>query len=195
MGDDVDGMARQRLTAFDSLLEASKRGDETAFTALWRWLHPPLVRWLAVVARDDADDLASEVWLAVARALDGFEGGDQQFTAWVFTIARRRVIDGARRRARRPRSSPLDGIDPADPTSAAALSAAEELETTLDLLRQLTPDQREVVALRVIAGMSVAETAQVVGKSEAAVRVLCHRGLRSLADHVDADRLSSEESA
>jgi RNA polymerase sigma-70 factor (ECF subfamily) len=195
MGDDVGGMARQRLTAFDSLLVASKRGDETAFSALWRWLHPPLVRWLAVVARDDADDLASEVWLAVARALDGFEGSDQQFTAWVFTIARRRVIDGARQRARRPRSGPLEGIDPADPASAAALSAAEELEATLDLLRQLTPDQREVVALRVIAGMSVAETAQVVGKSDAAVRVLCHRGLRALADHVAADRLSSEESA
>jgi len=129
------------------------------------------------------------------RGSDGFEGGDQQFTAWVFTIARRRVIDGARRRARRPRSGPFDGIDPADPTTAAALSAAEELETTLDLLRRLTPDQREVVALRVIAGMSVAETADVVGKSEAAVRVLCHRGLRTLADHVDADRLSSEESA
>ena len=188
-------MARHRLTAFDSLLVASKRGDETAFTALWRWLHPPLVRWLAVVAGDDADDIASEVWLAVARNLDGFEGGDQQFTAWVFTIARRRVIDGPRRRARRPGSGPLDGLDPADPTTVAALCAAEELETTLDLLRRLTPDQREVVALRVIAGMSGAETAEVVGKSEAAVRVLCHRGLRSLADHVDADRLSSEESA
>ena len=195
MGDDVGGMARYRLTAFDSLLVASKGGDESAFAALWRWLHPPLVRWLAVVAGDDADDIASEVWLAVARTLDGFEGGDQQFTAWVFTIARRRVIDGARRRARRPRSGPLDGIDPADPTIAAALCAAEELETTLDLLRRLTPDQREVVALRVIAGMSVAETANVVGKSDAAVRVLCHRGLRSLADQVAAERLSSEESA
>ena len=94
MGDDVGGMARYRLTAFDSLLVASKGGDESAFAALWRWLHPPLVRWLAVVAGDDADDIASEVWLAVARTLDGFEGGDQQFTAWVFTIARRRVIDG-----------------------------------------------------------------------------------------------------
>ena len=105
------------------------------------------------------------------------------------------VIDGARRRARRPRSGSLDGIDPADPTVAAALCAAEELEATLDLLRQLTPDQRESITLRVIAGMSVAETADVVGKSDAAVRVLCHRGLRSLADQVAVERLSSEESA
>jgi RNA polymerase sigma-70 factor (ECF subfamily) len=188
-------MAPYRLTAFDSLLAAAQRGDETAFGALWRWLHPPLVRWLAVVAGDDADDIASEVWLAVTRHLDRFEGDEQGFTGWVFTIARRRVIDGARRRARRPRAGPLDDVDPADPTTPAALSAAEDLEATLAMLRLLTPDQREVVALRVIVGMSVDETAHVVGKSEAAVRVLCHRGLRSLADHVVADRLTSEASA
>ena len=195
MRDDGDAMARHPFTAFDALLAASQRGDESAFSALWLWLHPPLVRWLAVVAREDADDIASEVWLAVARNLDGFQGGDQRFAGWVFTIARRRVIDGARRRARRPRSTPLDGLDLVDPTTTAGTSTAEDLEATLALLRRLTPDQREVVALRVVVGMSVGQTARVVGKSEAAVRVLCHRGLRTLADHIDADRLASEESA
>jgi RNA polymerase sigma-70 factor (ECF subfamily) len=188
-------MAPQRLSTFPALLAAARRGDETAFGALWRWLHPPLLRWLAVVAGEDADDIASEVWLAVARNLDGFEGDDQGFTGWVFTIARHRVIDGARRRARRPASGPLEGVDPVDPTTAAALAAAEDLEATLALLRRLTADQREVVALRVIVGMSVAETAAVVGKSEAAVRVLCHRGLRSLADQIGTDQVASEESA
>jgi RNA polymerase sigma-70 factor (ECF subfamily) len=190
-----DGPAMPRLPDFDVLLASAQHGDEVAFGALWRWLHPPLVRWLAVVAGEDADDVASEVWLAVARHLDGFAGDDERFTSWVFTIARHRVIDGARRRARRPQAGPLDGVDPVDPTTGAALSAAEDLEATLALLRRLTPEQREVVALRVIVGMGVAETAAVVGKSEAAVRVLCHRGLRSLADRVDADRLPSEESA
>jgi RNA polymerase sigma-70 factor, ECF subfamily len=192
---DVAAMALPRLSTFPALLAASQRGDERAFGALWRWLHPPLVRWLAVVAGEDADDIASEVWLAVARHIDGFEGDDQQFTSWVFTIARRRVIDGARRRSRRPPSRSLEGVDAVDPTTAAALAAAEDLEATLSLLRGLTPDQREVVALRVIVGMSVAETAEVVGKSIAAVRVLCHRGLRSLADQIEADGVASEESA
>jgi RNA polymerase sigma-70 factor (ECF subfamily) len=49
------------------------------------------------------------------------------------------------------------------------------------MLRQLRPDQAEVVALRVIAGLTVTETAAVVNKSDGAVRVLCHRGLRALA--------------
>ena len=62
------------------------------------------------------------------------------------------------------------------------------LEAALTLLRDLTPDQREVVALRVIAGLTVRETAAIVHKSDGAVRVLSHRALRSLAKQVDADQ-------
>jgi RNA polymerase sigma-70 factor (ECF subfamily) len=54
----------------------------------------------------------------------------------------------------------------------------------------LTPEQREAVALRVIVGMTVGETAAVVHKSEGAVRILCHRGLRALAQQLDAERLA-----
>ena len=44
-------------------------GDEAAFAELWRWLHPPLARWLAVVASGDVDDIESEVWISIARNL------------------------------------------------------------------------------------------------------------------------------
>ena len=79
----------------------------------------------------------------------------------------------------------------ADPvaTSSSLLDADAALEASLTLLRRLTPDQREVVALRVIGGLTVGETATIVHKSDGAVRVLCHRALRTLAQQLDTDEL------
>jgi len=77
-------------------------GDEAAFARLWRDNQPPLLRYLRVVAGDNPDDVASEVWLEVARGLERFRGGEGEFRAWLFTLARRRVIDMVRYHARRP---------------------------------------------------------------------------------------------
>jgi RNA polymerase sigma-70 factor, ECF subfamily len=170
---------------FEGVLDAARSGDHVAFATLWRWLHPSLVRWLKVVATDEVEDVASEVWMTVARGLREFAGNENAFRSWVFTVARRRAIDAARRRQRRPRTYPIetDFVDPSSPAD----EQADALESALALLRQLNPSQREVVALRVIVGLDVRETAEVVGKSESAVRVACHRGLRSLADRLTAD--------
>jgi RNA polymerase sigma-70 factor (ECF subfamily) len=174
--------------AFEDVLEAARTGEESAFAAIWRWMHPPLLRWLGVVAPASADDVASEVWLAVVRALDSFEGGEREFRGWVFTIARHRAIDWARHRRRQPIMAELGGFDLAAPADASdVLPADAAIQAALALLRELSPDQAEVVALRVIGGLTVTETAAVVSKSEGAVRVLCHRGLRALARRVRAE--------
>ena len=174
---------------FEGTIRAAQRGDDLAFADLWRWLHPPLLRWLAVVAPGGVEDVASEVWLTVTRSLSAFEGDERNFRAWVFTVARRRAIDWARRRKREPQWAPIEGLDVGDPTatSSSRVDADGALEAALTLLRDLTPDQREVVALRVIAGLTVGETASIVNKSEGAVRVLSHRALRRLAKQVGAD--------
>jgi RNA polymerase sigma-70 factor (ECF subfamily) len=174
--------------AFEDVLEEARRGDESAFAVLWRWLHPPLRRWLGVMAPGGVDDVASEVWLSVIRGLDSFDGGEREFRGWLFTIARRRAVDWARRRRRQPATTMLDGVDVAGTADAEeALWADAEVEAVLTLLRQLPPEQAEVVALRVIAGLTVTETATVVNKSDGAVRVLCHRGLRYLARRLHAE--------
>ena len=177
--------------AFEVVLASAQTGDELAFAALWRWLHPPLVRWLTVVAPGNVDDVASEVWLSVTRGLASFEGGEGEFRGWVFTVARRRAVDWARHRERQPKLATLDGIDPVDPSAeiSSLVEAATALDAALALLQGLTAEQREVVALRVIVGLTVRETAAVVNKTEGAVRVLCHRGLRTLAQRLDADEL------
>jgi RNA polymerase sigma-70 factor, ECF subfamily len=169
-------------TSFVDVLARARAGDDVAFSSLWHWLHPPLLRWLAIVAPDGGEDVAAEVWVSVIRGLDSFDGGEREFRGWVFTIARRRAIDWGRNRHRRPATIELDGVDLATVIDPGELIAGEvAVETAIALLRQLHPDQAEVVALRVIAGLTVPETAAIVNKSDGAVRVLCHRGLRALA--------------
>ena len=83
-------------------MRAAARGDEAAFARLWRDSQPPLLRYLRVVSGKAAEDVASEVWLEVSRRLPRFRGGEGEFRAWLFTTARRRVIDLRRYTARRP---------------------------------------------------------------------------------------------
>jgi len=174
--------------AFEDLLADARAGDEAAFSLLWRWLHPPLLRWLAIVAPEGSEDVAAEVWISVIRGLDSFNGGEREFRGWIFTIARRRAIDWGRNRRRQPMTVELGGVDlvgEIDPSEA--ISGDVAVERAIAFLRQLRPDQAEVVALRVVAGLTVPETAAIVNKSEGAVRVLCHRGLRTLARRFQRD--------
>jgi RNA polymerase sigma-70 factor, ECF subfamily len=183
--------------SFEDVLASARAGDDSAFSSLWRWLHPPLRRWLTVVAPGGTEDVESEVWLSVVRGLPSFVGDDRDFRGWVFTLAHRRSVDWGRHRDRQPLISALDGVDIADPAtlSSALVDRTTAVEAALRLLRRLTPDQREVVALRVIAGMSVPETAAVVNKSVGAVRVLCHRGLRALAQQLAAEHVADGATA
>src|SRR5665213_1371933 len=90
------------VSSFEQDLSAAQSGDEVAFATLWRNLNPGLVRYLRVVARPAAEDLASETWLQIIRSLGKFRGGEQSFRAWVFTIARNKVTDWRRHEGRRP---------------------------------------------------------------------------------------------
>jgi RNA polymerase sigma-70 factor (ECF subfamily) len=168
---------------FSETVAAATSGDERAFASLWRWLHPSLARYLQVVAPWEWEDLASEVWYSVARDLGSFSGDERAFRAWTLTIARHRVIDAARRRSRRVETLPIIDVDRAAEGDASTFATTEaELAEAMAQIRALPPSQADVVALRVIGGLTVAETAEALGKSEGAVRVLAHRGLRHLAE-------------
>ncbi len=169
---------------FADLLGAARGGDEAAFAALWRDLNPPVVRYLRVLAPGWAEDVASETWLEVVRGLHRFDGDEGGFRSWVFAVARARAVDAARHAARRP-VVPVpvgllcDQVGPDDPVQAVIEAASTR--AALALIAELPRDQAEVVALRVIAGLGVAQVAGIVGKRPGAVRVLAHRGLRRLA--------------
>jgi len=95
---------------FDEVLSSARTGDVAALGEMYRFYQPSLVRYLRANAPDAADDLASETWLDVAGGLERFTGGEPDFRRWLFTIARRRLLDDRRRIIRR-RQKRL-GLDP-----------------------------------------------------------------------------------
>ena len=131
-----------------------------------------------------ADDLAADTWLDAARGLTSFEGDGDDFRRWLFTIARRRIVDHFRREGRRVGTTPLTGHDDpgrSDDAAGEALAGLAAQDAIAALVRDLPESQAEVVLLRVVADLSVEDVSRITGRSAGSVRVLQHRALRRLA--------------
>jgi len=169
---------------FADLLAAAQGGSEAAFSRLWRNGNPALLRYLRVIAPGAEEDIAAETWVCVVRGLSSFTGEEQAWRAWLFTTARRRAIDLARHRSRRPEAA-LDEFTAAQLPSSedSAEAAMENLSTAaaIALVAGLPRLQAEVILLRVVAGLDTESVARMLRKSPGAVRVAAHRGLRRLA--------------
>ena len=142
-----------------------------------------LLRYLRVLAGPDAEDLASQTWLRVMESLATFSGSEPQFRRWVVTIARNQHLDGLRRQGRRPESSvgdPTELTDESAPDAAAVAAERMSTDAALRLIASLPAAQAEMVMLRVVLGLEVADVALIVGKRPGAVRVAVHRALREL---------------
>lgn len=166
------------------MLRAAAHGDEIAFARLWRDSQPSLLRYLRVITGESAEDVASEVWLEVSRGLERFRGGESDFRGWLFTTARRRVIDLRRYAARHPvllTEDPRELDRPAPSDTAGAALERMSTDAALELIASLSPEQAEIIVLRVLAGLDVKQVARIIGKRPGAVRVAAHRGLRTLA--------------
>jgi RNA polymerase sigma-70 factor (ECF subfamily) len=148
-----------------------------------------------LVSEPDAEDVASEAWLQIARDLARFSGDADRFRGWAARIARNRALDHLRSRGRRPSI----GGDESDLAllPAGADTAGEALESlgtgrTMAMISRLPQDQAEAVVLRVVVGLDAKSAAEVLGKRPGAVRTAAHRGLRKLAELLDE---SVEETA
>lgn len=165
----------------EAALRAAQDGDARGFAILWRALHPNVLRYLRVLAGEHAEDAASETWLHVIRDLHRFSGDVGSFRGWLFRIARHRGIDEKRRSSRtRETAEPRTEAAP-----DAAAEAAEGASTAwaISMIAKLPADQAEAVMLRVVAGLDVATTADILGKRPGAVRIATMRGLRRLSAH------------
>ena len=169
---------------FAALLAAAQGGSDEAFAVLWRDTNPALLRYLRVLTPEHAEDVAAETWVQVVRGLPRFTGDEAAWRAWLFTTARRRLLDQARLRKRHP-AEPLDEVSLAEipRTPDAEQLALENMatEAAMSLLSQLPQQQAEVILLRVVAGLDTEVVADMLGRSPGAVRVAAHRGLRKLA--------------
>lgn len=179
-----DGRADAGLAAerFPELLRAAQRGDGAALSALWSGLSGQVASFVRGRGGRDVDEITNDVFLAAFTGLSEFQGDLPGFRALLFTIARRRVIDESRRRTRRLDArawSPVEDERAAGSTEDLVL-VRESDRLLVQRLDVLTPDQRDVVLLRLIADLSIDEVARVLGKSTGTVKSLQRRGLDRL---------------
>jgi|SRR4051794_23909067 len=150
-------------------------------------LHADLVRYLrAVAGADAAEDVASQVWVEVVGRGSSFRGDDMALRRLAFAIARRRALDHRRRWWRRAVTLHPPGDRVLDRAAPQGLDEVDR-DRAVAWIARLPRPQAEVVLLRILAGFSAEEVAEMTGRSPGAVRVVQHRALRRLADELRRD--------
>jgi RNA polymerase sigma-70 factor (ECF subfamily) len=168
----------------EALIRAAQAGDPSAFGALYERYFDKVFGYLAFKVGNaaDAEDLAGQVFLKALESLGGFKWTGVSYQAWLFRIAHNLLVDHLRRKGKRV-SAPLDeSLPDVRPTADPERLFAEKVtrESLIAAVERLTELQRQVISLKFAAGLSNAEVAQVLGKTEGAVKALQHAGLRSL---------------
>ena len=175
----------------ETAVSAAQGGDEVAFRVVYRAVQPQLLQYVrSLVGHGDAEDVASEAWLQIARDLPNFRGGGAAIRGWAARIARNRALDHIRARSRRPVSGA--GVDELVHMADRADTAGEALDAVatdraLAAIAALPREQAEAVLLRVVMGLDSTSAARVLGKRAGSVRMATHRGLRRLAELLEHD--------
>lgn len=170
-------------SSWPQVLDACRLGAEWAWRQVYEDLAPSVLRYYRACRAPDAEDLVGDTFLRVVQGIGAFEGEEGPFRAWVFTIARRRMIDAARSGSRRP-VAPMPSEDIAERGGVGDVEE-DSLHSLADqrvrsVLDRLTPDQRDVLVLRMLADLTIEQIGQVLGKRPGAVKALQARGLEEL---------------
>ena len=176
------------------LVEAACRGEESAIEALYRTHFDAIYRYilLRLGSPSAAEDVTSQVFLGMVRGLGRYCDEGKPFVAWLYGIAQKQIAFFLRGQSRAPRRVDLDDVVELAAQTAGPHAAAEQQElrgAVAQALAKLPDGQREVLMLRYILSLSLAETASVVGRSEGAVKQLQLRGLVGLKGILGRDGL------
>ncbi len=165
------------------LIARWRAGDERAATLLVDRHAPSVARYVASLGlRDAVDEVVQDAFVRAFGSLDAFRG-DSSLRTWLFTIARRLVLDRRRSRRRQKETAELQDADVVTEYDALDGMIAEEAERKMQrAIGRLTATQREVFTLRVSDGLSYKEIAEVVGTTEGAARVHYHNALRQIKE-------------
>lgn len=164
----------------DQWVDAARRGDARGFDELYLWLGPQIAGFARARGAADPEGICNEAFLRVFRSLGSFSGDGAAFRRWVFSITRNLLIDAHRRRQRRPDEILAPPPEQFMPGADEAAMASLAHHDVVALLAPLTEEQREVIVLRLVADLSLADTAEIVGRPVAAVKRLQARALKRL---------------
>ena len=169
----------------EDLVKRAQKGDNGAFAGLYEAFHAKIYRYVFFKVGDqvEAEDLTEEVFLRMLESINSFKWQGHPFSSWLFRIAHNRIVDHYRKKGRR-RTIELD-----DAGSVVGTNA-DEMDRNLDIrlsteqvdvaMQGLTQLQREVITLRFAGGLSIAETAEAMGKKDNAVKALQHAAIKKL---------------
>ena len=177
------------------MLERAQQYDPEALAEIYDQYAPKIYNYIYYRIGDArlAEDLTASVFLSVLEAIQSNRSWRTSFSGWLYRIAHNIVVDQFRRRGKL-RELPLDErlvSTEADPAKSAELSL--EVEWLKRAIRSLTTDQTEVIVLKFIEGLTNAEVAQIMGKTEGAVKSLQYRALASLRKKLESEEKSAEE--
>lgn len=169
-------------------VEAARAGGVEAFERIYRLLSPSVASYLRWNGATDVESLANEVMAQVHRNLHRFTGDAASFRSWAFTIAHHRMVDDRRTSGRRPTIADADVHETTlvgnVEDDALAVLSDHRLRTLID---GLSPDQRDVLLLRIIADLSLDDVAAALGKRRGAIKSLQHRALATLRRHLERE--------
>ena len=175
---------------FTSVLAGAQSGAEWAWRRLYESVAGQVIGYLRLRGAREPEDLLGEVFVQVARNLGTFEGDERGFRAWVFTVAHHRLVDERRYYSRRPVGAIDAQEQPGGNVEEEALRVIGD-QGVRKMLALLSSDQRDVLLLRLLGGLSVAETADALGKKPGAIKALHHRGIKTLRSRAEQSAVTN----
>ena len=168
----------------EALIIAAQHGDEQALGALYDAYVDRIYRYIfyRVDGAEPARDLTADVFLRVVEGLPSYEYRSIPFVAWLYRIAHARVVDHFRQSSRVLDQEVIENVELSteDDMDSSLMKAYHERKVR-DAIKQLTPEQQQVVLLRFVEGYNLQKTAEALGKTIGAIKLMQHRALRTLS--------------
>jgi len=165
----------------ESLVRRAQKQDQEAFAQIYEEYFDKIYRYITLKIGDavEAEDLTQQVFLNSLRSISSFRWKGRPFSAWLYRIAHNQVVDYLRKKKKM--TVPLDEkLASADDNPQLATERKLDVEQVLVAARHLTDAQREAISLRFTSELSIAQVAEVMGKSQGAVKALQHSGIVAL---------------
>lgn len=171
------------LYSFEQVIKAAKQNEGWAFESLYRHLSAPVASYIKLRGITDYESVTSEVFIAVLKRMNSFEGNEKQFRSFVFSIAHNKIIDEYRKSYNRFAELEIKE----DLLHQKAYQSTEDIvlgsfnfEELLENCAQLSNDQKDVLLLRILGNFSVEETGKILNKTSSSIKSLQYRALEHL---------------
>ena len=166
----------------EALVQRAKQRDEDAFAQLYEEYFDKIYRYVALKVGDkmEAEDITQQVFLKAIKSISSFKWKGYPFSAWLFRVAHNQVVDYYRKSKKRVSVTLEESLVVGDDDPSEIFERKLNVEKLASATKQLTVAQQEVISLRFAGEMSIFQVAEVMGKSEGAVKALQHSAIVSL---------------